>query len=62
MQEKELNAWWYGTEFKIMERITKLRQWYFSPEDGYQEFVDVCDKWWESLSKSEKQYIYNEWN
>lgn len=46
--------WWAGTDFPQMERITGYRQDDFSPEEGYQEFVDACNKWWEALSIEEK--------
>ena len=59
MTEKKLNEWWYNTEFKEMEKITRLNQSDFSPEDGYQDFVDVCDNWWENLSEEDKQDVYN---
>ena len=59
MTEKILNEWWYNTEFKEMEKITRLIQSDFNPEDGYQEFVDACDNWWENLSKEDKQDVYN---
>ena len=60
MTEKKLNEWWIQTDFKEMQIITRYRQLDFSPEDGYQDFVDACDSWWDDLSKEEKQYIYNE--
>jgi len=60
MTEKELNEWWFSTCFEEMGRITKLRYWDFDPEDGYQDYVDVCDNWWKSLSIEEKQDIYDE--
>lgn len=46
--------WWCQSDFQQMERITGYRQDDFSPEDGYQAFVDACDKWWEILSTEEK--------
>ena len=60
MTEKELNTWWGQTDFREMEKITRLRQLDFSPEDGYQDFVDVCDNWWDGLSKEYKQDVYND--
>jgi uncharacterized Zn finger protein (UPF0148 family) len=53
--------WWYGTEFILMERITGYRQYNFDHEEGYQAFVDACDKYWESLSKSDKIDIWEEY-
>jgi len=48
------NDWWGGTDFKEMERITGYRQLDFDPEDGYQAFVDACDKWWNEQTPDEK--------
>lgn len=62
LTSKELNAWWYQTEFIEMEKITKYKQCLFDPEDGYQEFVDVCDAWWEQLSLSSKRACYEEYS
>lgn len=30
------------------------RQDDFSPNDGYQDFVDACDEWWNNLNFNEK--------
>jgi len=54
--------WWGNTDFQQMERITKLRQYEFDPEDGYQEFVDACDNYWDKLDKNEKIRIWEENN
>jgi len=62
MTEKELNIWWNNTEFKEMEKISGFRQLDFSPEDGYQDFVDACDNWWDSLSMDYKQDMYSRWS
>lgn len=55
---QNLDEWWHGLDFRQMERITGYRQDDFDPEDGYQDFVDVCDNWWESLSIEEKTQLY----
>lgn len=41
--------WFRGADFKTLERISGLRQDDFSPEDGYQDFVDAVHRWWASL-------------
>lgn len=53
-----LEEWWGEQGFREMERITGFRQSDFDPEDGYQDFVDACDKWWDSLSYNDKISIY----
>ena len=57
-----VNEWWGEQGFRDMERITGFRQSDFSPEDGYQDFVDACDEWWDRLSFNEKKMVYLNWN
>ena len=57
---QNLDEWWHGLDFRQMERITGYRQDDFDPEDGYQDFVDVCDNWWESLSIEEKTLLWSQ--
>jgi hypothetical protein len=52
--------WWGETDFRAMERITRYRQLDFSPEDGYQAFVDACNKWWNEKTTDDKISIYFE--
>lgn len=58
VQESELmitiEAWWNDSEFALMKKITGFRQTDFSPDDGYQDFVDTCHKYWAGLSNEEK--------
>lgn len=56
------DSWFQSLEFKEMERVTGFRQDDFSPDDGYQDFVDACEDWWHKQSKAQKQMIYNERN
>lgn len=56
-----LDEWWGGCDFKAMELITGFRQIDFDPEDGYQDFVDACDAWWDECTFSEKRNIYMDW-
>ena len=60
MTEKKLDEWWGNQGFKGMENITKMKYYWFNEEDGYQEFVDVCGKWWYSMNKTDKINIYEE--
>lgn len=62
MTVKQLNEWWGNADFRLMEKITKTKDYWFSEEDGYQEFVDFCDNWWVSLSIENKNDVYNEYN
>lgn len=61
-REKTFNAWFNSLEFKEMEKIFRVRQSDFNPEDGYQEFVDYCDEQWDKLSFEEKEDIYKEYS
>lgn len=57
-----MQEWWQGLEFKEMEQVTGFRQTDFSPEDGYQEFVDACEKWWNGKSYDEKRIIWKKYH
>lgn len=57
-----VDEWWEGCDFREMEMITNFRMTDFNSEDGYQEFVDVCDEWWNKLPFSEKKKLYIGWN
>lgn len=50
----EAEQWWGGTGFRTMEYLTGYRQGDFDPQDGYQDFVDACNSWWDALSTEEK--------
>ncbi len=64
VQENELmqttEEWWGAADFKAMERITGYRQIDFSPEEGYQAFVDACHEWWNGKTTDEKISFYFE--
>jgi hypothetical protein len=57
-----VNKWWVDAPFGVMEKITGYRKDDFSSEDGYQEFVDACDAWWDKLPFSKKKEYYIGWN
>ena len=59
ISEKDLNRWYESLDFATLEKITKLKQFNYNPEDGYQEFVDKCDEYWYSLSYNDKLLYYN---
>ena len=59
---ERMEAWWGETDFREMERITGFCQDDFSPEDGYQDFVDACSEWWEKMTYDEKRAVFNEHN
>jgi len=52
--EAVVNEWWGNCGFREMEMITGFQMTDFDPEDGYQEFVDACDEWWDKLPLKEK--------
>lgn len=56
--EAIVNEWWGNCDFNTMEYITGYCQDNFSPEYGYQDFVDACDAWWNNLSFEDKRNIY----
>lgn len=57
-----LQEWWDSLPFKAMTRITGYEPTDFNPEEGYQDFVDACDDYWEHLTDEEKINLYNEYN
>ena len=58
----KINEWWMKTDFKEMEEITNFKQLEFNPEEGYQDFDDVCNNRWKNLSDERKKNYYNEYN
>jgi hypothetical protein len=57
-----LDEWWGLCDFKTMEFVTGYCQHTFSAEDGYQDFVDACDKYWDNLTYDQKLSLYNKYN
>ena len=62
MTKAQLDEWWGLCDFKTMEFVTGYCQHTFSPEDGYQEYVDFCDNWWDSLTYNQKLSVYKDHN
>jgi len=58
MTVKELDLWYFSCDFKIMERITNTHCYCYIDDDGYQEFVDICDNYWKNLKKYKKWEYY----
>ena len=56
--ETVVNEWWGNCGFGEMEMMTGFRMTDFNPDDGYQEFVDACDEWWDKLPFNEKMAWY----
>lgn len=61
-KENKLNLWWNSLDFETMEKITNFCPYDFSEEDGYQDFVDACDEFWDELPYTEKLEIYEMYN
>lgn len=59
---ERVNSWWADADFPMMEKVTGYRQSCFSPEEGYQDFVDACDEWWAQKTAIEKLHIFEEHN
>ena len=60
--EDVIKEWWASAPFDIMEAITGFRMVDFSPEDGYQEFVEACNDWWDWLTLDNKIIYYQMYN
>jgi carbonic anhydrase/acetyltransferase-like protein (isoleucine patch superfamily) len=59
-EDKGLSSWFQGLDFIEMERIAGFKQYDFSDDGGYQEFVDTCEAYWKDLSIEDKIEHYKE--
>ena len=57
-----IKNWWASVSFETMEEITGFRMIDFSPECGYQEFVEACNDWWNWLTPDNKIIYYQMYN
>lgn len=57
-----LDSWWYQQDFNTIEKITGFKVTDFPLENGSDDFVEACDKFWENLTRGEKLSYYNEFN
>lgn len=57
----QLDEWWGNCGFDDLAKILGYKYYEFNPEDGYQEYVDFCDKWWDGLTYNEKLSVYNDY-
>lgn len=55
---KDAEAWWSAADFQKMETLTGLHQTDFSPEEGYQTFIDAGNSWWNKLSDEQKIQLW----
>ena len=58
----DIEKWWCETDFSQMELITGFRQTDFDAEDGYQDFIDACDTFWNQLDEEEKRIFHKLYN
>jgi hypothetical protein len=56
--KERLDKWFYGLDFLTLEKVTRFKQCEFNSKDGYQEFVDACDKWWTQRNDNDKKQLY----
>lgn len=54
----DANDWFCEIDFEMMEKISGKRLDDFSDEDGYQDFVDAVEEWWNAQSDAKKVEIY----
>lgn len=55
---EEADEWFCEADFDTMERISGYKRDDYSDEDGYQDFVDAVEEWWDSLDDEKKVDIY----
>lgn len=58
LNSEKYDEWFGNLDFPSLERVTGFIQTDYSPEDGYQDFVDICDNWWEDLTISQRKEVY----
>lgn len=54
----DVDAWFGNLDFATLEKVTGFIQTDYSPEDGYQDFVDVCEDWWSGLTMQQRKEVY----
>lgn len=55
---EDAENWFSESDFDMMERISGKRRDDYSDEDGYQDFVDAVEEWWDGLDDAKKVEIY----
>lgn len=56
----DADDWFCEIDFDMMERISGKRRDDYSDEDGYQDFVDAVEEWWNAQSDRKKVEIYTQ--
>ena len=59
---EEADEWFCEADFDMMERISGKKRDDYSAEDGYQDFVDAVEEWWNGLDDEKKVDIYRKNN
>lgn len=59
---EDAEDWFPGTDFDMMEKISGLKRTDYSEEDGYEEFVEAVQEWWDSLDDAKKVEVYYEYD
>lgn len=54
----DADEWFCETDFDMMERISGKKRDDYSAEDGYQDFVDAVEEWWNAQDDAKKVEIY----
>ena len=57
--ERIMKEWFDEQPFNILEQMVGRKYTEFNDEDGYQEFVDYCEEWWNGLSYSGRREVFN---
>lgn len=54
----KMDSWFKNADFDTLERVTGFNRHDFSPEDGYEEFVETCESYWFNLSSETQKHLY----
>ncbi len=56
--KQKMQYWWDSADCKTLERVMGLKNTDYLSENGLQEFVDSCNKWWNTLDYGDKRKLY----
>lgn len=59
--DKSADGWFTQADFRTMEEIFNLHHEDFDEAEGYQEFVDTCEKRWNKLDPAAKDFYHKKY-
>lgn len=62
VDEEYIQEWWDNLDFEQLENVTGLKSYKYSSDDGYQEYIDACNDWFNMHNFTEKQEMCIYWS